>query len=93
MANRIIGIHFGKIKEISMIEKSNIYIIETDQQIQDISGLRILEQNGNMYKLEVDFVMNVLGNLENQGIKVKNITQIHMTLEDVYNDFIQEASS
>lgn len=93
MANRIIGIHFGKIKEISMTEKDDIYIIETDKQIQDISGLRILEQNGNMYKLEVDSVMNVLENLENQGIKVKNITQIHKTLEDVYNDFIQEASS
>lgn len=93
IANRIIGIHFGKIKEISMDEKGDIYTIETDKHIQDISNLRILEQKGNTYKLEVDSIMNVLENLENQDIKVKNITQIHKTLEDVYNEFIQEASS
>lgn len=93
IADRIIGIHFGKIKEISMNGKENIYTLETDKPIQNISVFRILEQNGNMYKLEVDSVMDVLANLENQGLKVKNITQVHKTLEDVYNEFIREASS
>lgn len=36
--------------------------------------------------------MEVLSNLEKQGVQVKNITQIHKTLEDVYNEFIHEAS-
>lgn len=53
---------------------------------------QIIEQTGNTYKLEVNSVMEVLSNLEKQGVQVKNITQIHKTLEDVYNEFIQEAS-
>ena len=53
---------------------------------------QIIEQTGNTYKLEVNSVMEVLSNLEKQGVQVKNITQIHKTLEDVYNGFIQEAS-
>lgn len=56
------------------------------------SDLQIIEQTGNTYKLEVNSVMEVLSNLEKQGVQVKNITQIHKTLEDVYNEFIQEAS-
>ncbi|MFR3062462.1 MAG: hypothetical protein ACLTL6_10690 [Holdemanella porci] len=90
MADRIIGIHFGKIKEISMEE--NVYVLETDRKIPDQSDLQIIEQTGNTYKLEVNSVMEVLSNLEKQGVQVKNITQIHKTLEDVYNEFIQEAS-
>lgn len=93
MADRIIGIHFGKIKEISMEEKENVYELETDKAIADKIDLRIIEQKGNAYKLEVDSVMDLLSNLEKQGIQVKNITQIHKTLEDVYNEFIHEASS
>ena len=54
--------------------------------------MQIIEQTGNTYKLEVNSVMDVLSNLEKQGVQVKNITQIHKTLEDVYNEFIQEAS-
>ena len=92
MADRIIGIHFGKIKEISMEEKENVYVLETDRKIPDQSDLQIIEQTGNTYKLEVNSVMEVLSNLEKQGVQVKNITQIHKTLEDVYNEFIQEAS-
>lgn len=92
MADRIIGIHFGKIKEISMEEKENVYVLETDRKIPDQSHLQIIEQTGNTYKLEVNSVMEVLSNLEKQGVQVKNITQIHKTLEDVYNEFIQEAS-
>ena len=92
MADRIIGIHFGKIKEISMEEKENVYVLETDKPILNPLNLHILEQSGNTYKLEVDSIMHVLSNLEKQGIQVKNITQIHKTLEDVYNEFIQEAS-
>ena len=91
-ADRIIGIHFGKIKEISMEEKENVYVLETDRKIPDQSDLQIIEQTGNTYKLEVNSVMEVLSNLEKQGVQVKNITQIHKTLEDVYNEFIQEAS-
>ena len=92
IADRIIGIHFGKIKEISMEEKENVYVLETDRKIPDQSDLQIIEQTGNTYKLEVNSVMEVLSNLEKQGVQVKNITQIHKTLEDVYNEFIQEAS-
>lgn len=91
-ADRIIGIHFGKIKEISMEEKENVYVLETDRKIPDQSDLQIIEQTGNTYKLEVNSVMEVLSNLEKQRVQVKNITQIHKTLEDVYNEFIQEAS-
>ena len=65
---------------------------ETDRKIPDQSDLQIIEQTGNTYKLEVNSVMEVLSNLEKQGVQVKNITQIHKTLEDVYNEFIQEAS-
>ena len=61
-------------------------------KIPDQSDLQIIEQTGNTYKLEVNSVMEVLSNLEKQGVQVKNITQIHKTLEDVYNEFIQEAS-
>lgn len=63
-----------------------------DRKIPDQSDLQIIEQTGNTYKLEVNSVMEVLSNLEKQGVQVKNITQIHKTLEDVYNGFIQEAS-
>ncbi|WP_310591507.1 ABC transporter ATP-binding protein, partial [Holdemanella biformis] len=44
MADRIIGIHFGKIKEISMEEKENVYVLETDRKIPDQSDLQIIEQ-------------------------------------------------
>ncbi len=67
MADRIIGIHFGKIKEISMEEKENVYVLETDRKIPDQSDLQIIEQTGNTYKLEVNSVMEVLSNLEKQG--------------------------
>ena len=40
MADRIIGIHFGKIKEISMEEKENVYVLETDRKIPDQSDLQ-----------------------------------------------------
>lgn len=73
-------------------KSSNVYVLETDRKIPDQSDLQIIEQTGNTYKLEVNSVMEVLSNLEKQGVQVKNITQIHKTLEDVYNGFIQEAS-
>lgn len=92
MADRIIGIHFGKIKEISMEEKENVYSILTNQPILDISPFIIIEQKENEYKMEVDSIMNVLSIIEKQGIEVLNVTQIHKTLEDAYNEFIQEAS-
>ena len=69
-----------------------LYVLETDRKIPDQSDLQIIEQTGNTYKLEVNSVMEVLSNLEKQRVQVKNITQIHKTLEDVYNEFIQEAS-
>ena len=72
-----------------MEEKENVYVLETDRKIPDQSDLQIIEQTGNTYKLEVNSVMEVLSNLEKQGVQVKNITQIHKTLEDVYNEFIQ----
>lgn len=92
IADRIIGIHFGKIKEISLEEKENVYSILTNQPIVDTSPFTIIEQKENEYKMEVDSIMDVLSILEKQGIEVIHITQIHKTLEDAYNEFIQEAS-